>query len=121
MGEMVHTLSVQGDSNPPKSNRDQPGSKEGNSDSVHTQHLISEVSEEELRFFTSPEVEKYWETGKITLMDDLGVELQAMSSTLARNARSSREFDMDMEVRRLLPGSVANYVFQRNLYSDLRT
>ena len=105
----------------PGGNRDQPGSKEGNSDSARTQNLISEVSEEELRFFTSPEVEKYWETGKITLMDDLGVELQAMSSTLARNARSSREFDMDMEVRRLLPGSVANYVFQRNLYSDLRT
>lgn len=75
----------------------------------------SELTEEEHQFFMSIEVREYWESGKVSLMKDIGQELQSMSSTLVRNARALVE-GRGAELGRLLPLSVMEYVSKENLY-----
>lgn len=73
------------------------------------------LNEEELQFFLSVEVRDYWESGRVSLMKDIDPELQAMSSTLARNAQVSIA-GRNEELRRLLPVAVVEYVLEQALY-----
>jgi nicotinamide-nucleotide adenylyltransferase len=98
---------------------DKSSVEETRGDQGQGQSLTSGMSEEELHFFTSPEVRGYWESGKVSLMEDLRLELQTISSTKARSSLAE-PLESDKEIRRLLPSSIANYVFQRGLYSGLK-